>query len=398
MTGRAEDPGFLHGTDHSGIDRLAATVVTDVQHYWTTAFPETFGEPWQELDGGFFSVDTTSPGSAPPCSTSTSTVEGNAYYCASVDAIAWDRTALLPVLRERYGETAVAIVLAHEIGHAVQQRSGTDRGKPARIEASADCHAGAFTRWVADGNSARLHITEPQLDDALRALIVFRDPITSGQSATDAHGTAFDRVTAFQDGYRHGPGTCSDVAAANPRPTGDETERAQLDAAHDIDSYFAEIVERVGGHWQTPGIDPSSTTCPARPVAYCARPPAITVDRGRLAETNYDIGDQAGPTLLASRFALAALADLNQPTIGPTAGERATCLTGSYTASRAGSLSPGDLDETISVLLSSDQASRDGEGANELSGFDRVTAFRAGYGGGHRACGIPTPTAPGHPA
>lgn len=391
---RAEKPDFVHGTDHSGIDQLAATVVTDVQQYWAGAFPAHFDGPWHDLDGGFFSVDTTRPGDPPPpCSSSTSSIEGNAYYCATVDAIAWDRTALLPVLREHYGETAVALVLAHELGHAVQQRAGTDVGgpldDPARVEAAADCYAGSYLRWVADGRSERLRTNQAQLDNALRGLLVFRDPLTTGET-TDAHGTAFDRITAFQDGYQHGPATCSNVTPAAPRPADDGTDRDALDATRPLGEFFTDLVARRGGRWQPPGIDTSTEACAAHPVAYCPRTTTIAADRTELAELDHDIGDQVGPTLLASRYALAALHELGHPITGPAAGERATCLTGAYTGSldQRSDLSAGDVDEAVETLLIGDRTSRDADGTSTLSGFDRVTAFRTGFDGGADACGV----------
>src|SRR5690625_208250 len=187
---RPDDPSFVQRTNGSGIDRIAATIVTDVQQYWGGTFPEVFDSPWRDVDGGFHSVDTTSPGDAPPCSADPRQVEGNAYYCQTVDAIVWDRAALLPVLREHYGETAVAAVLAHEFGHAVQQRAGQSDRDPLKLETMTDCYAGSYLRWVNDGHSQRLRVDKSNLGDALRALVVFRDPTSTGIPA-NPHGTAF---------------------------------------------------------------------------------------------------------------------------------------------------------------------------------------------------------------
>ena len=44
------DPAFVHGTDHSQVDRIAATVVTDLQQYWAETFPRAFQQPWRDLD------------------------------------------------------------------------------------------------------------------------------------------------------------------------------------------------------------------------------------------------------------------------------------------------------------------------------------------------------------
>ncbi|MEB3368342.1 neutral zinc metallopeptidase [Saccharopolyspora mangrovi] len=370
------DPAFVHGTDRGGTDRLAATVVTDVQAYWAQAYPAAFGGPWRDLDGGFFSVDTgNATGTAPPCASSPQEVEGNAYYCQSVDAIAWDRAALLPVLREHYGDTAVAVVLAHEIGHAVQQRAGLAEGEPLRLESMADCYAGSFLRWVSDGHAPHLRTTPDRLDDGLRAITVFRDPV-----GTSGHGTAFDRVTAFQHGFTGGPRGCTQVSESHVAEPVDDDRNAPLTSVLDttaIDDYFRTAVTEQGGRWVPPS---RSTGCPGAsgPVGYCPAPPTVTADPAALARTHDDIGDQAVTTLLASRYALAALTELgHRPT-----GSAITCLTGSFTADQP-NLSPGDLDEAVQVVLESDAVSRGGE---PMSGSDRIAAFRDGLRSGAGGC------------
>ncbi|WP_033401935.1 neutral zinc metallopeptidase, partial [Actinopolyspora mortivallis] len=207
----AVDPSFVFGTDSSPVDELAATVVTDVGRYWERTMPRVFGREWTELDGGFFSVDTVDPtNSSPPCAEEVTELSGNAYYCVAVDAVVWDRAALLPVLRAHYGQSAVVLVLAHELGHAVQQR--LDESPPARtdpvfVETTADCFAGSYFRWVVDGGSARLVMDDGDVEDALRALRAFAD--LPEQHGSDPHGDARDRSRAFRRGYAAGPGACA---------------------------------------------------------------------------------------------------------------------------------------------------------------------------------------------
>ena len=343
------DPAFVHGTDGRDADRLAAAVVTDVQEFWAQQFPRTFARPWRPLDGGFYSVDTNDPrAKPPPCSGDVKDVEGNAYYCMTVDAVAWDRAALLPVLREKYGDAAVSVALAHELGHAVQQRAGTKSDDQARTEAGADCYAGAFLRWAADGKAEHVRVGPGELDGAMRALIVFRDPI-SADKPTDPHGNAFDRVSAFQDGYRDGTGRCAQpTTLAATAPEEPNRPLPELLNAQDVNAYFADLVSRRGGRWT---------------------PPALPADRGALDALNYDIGDQAVVTQLASRSAESALDALRLPR------DQAVCLTGAYT--RSAPLSPGDLDEAVEYLLTSSP-----------DAFDRFAAFRTGAFGGPGACGV----------
>lgn len=380
------DPAFVHGTDHGDVDRLAATVVTDVQDYWARQYPEVFGTPWRNLDGGFFSVDTNGEGTAPPCSAAVSDLEGNAYYCATVDAIAWDRTALLPVLREHYGDASVVVVLAHELGHAVQQRAriGAD-ADPVRLEAMADCFSGAYVRSVTDGRSERLRINAEQLDRALRAIILFRDPVSTNN--TEAHGSAFERVTAFQDGYANGPRRCTDITETPLAALPPDGPNLPLNDALRTDSISAYFGGLVGERWVPPVIRPEQS-CPEAigAAGYCPSPPTIVLNSRAIADAHAKIGDQAVTTLLAAKFALTANAELGRPTTGPAASRQITCLTGAYTAAQPG-LAQGDLDEAVTVLLESDDIASDAQGANPLTGFDRITAFRTGALGGAAACG-----------
>lgn len=372
------DPSFVHGTDHGDTDRLAATVVSDAQDYWSKAYPATFDRPWKDLDGGFFSVDTGDTGSSPPCASTVSEVEGNAYYCRSVDAIAWDRTALLPVLREHYGDAAVAVVLSHELGHAVQQRADLAQGQPLRLEAMADCFAGSFLRWVSDGHAPHLRASPDQLDEALRAITVFRDPVGS----TGAHGTAFDRLSAFQTGFAGGPGECPAVPTADVAEPVEQDPNVPLDEAignTTAEQYFGELVTERGGRWTPPRLG----DCPneRKPVAYCGAPPRVSIDRAALGTIRDETGDQAVTTLVASRYAAAALAQLEKP----VTGEAISCLTGAYTAARP-ALSPGDLDEAVQIVLSSEALARDERGHGSINGSDRIAAFRSGALDGSEAC------------
>src|ERR1044072_1440 len=186
--------------------------------------------------------------------------------------MAWDRAALLPVLKERFGEAAVMLVLAHEMGHAVQRRGGLavnkqqaepDKSPTILIEAQADCYAGSFVRWVADDNATYLHVAKDRLDPALESLITFRDPSGTEQTDEGAHGDAFDRVSAFQDGYDDGTKLCSEMSVdiRTFTQTGfiDQTDAAnngnlQFDTMLEtitpqLNEYFNTLVTKRGQKW-----------------------------------------------------------------------------------------------------------------------------------------------------
>ncbi|MEU5693682.1 neutral zinc metallopeptidase [Actinosynnema sp. NPDC020468] len=417
------DTGFIKGSDGGPIDRLAGTAITDVDGFWEQAFPDTFGKPWTKLSGGIYSVDTSDPSAKPPpCTEKASDVEGNAFYCPSADAIAWDRAALLPVLKDQFGDAAVVIVLAHEMGHAVQRRMGitpeAERRNPEKYptiltEAMADCFAGTFVKWVNDGKSEHLDIGSDTLDAALGALVTFRDPVGTSAADKSAHGNAFDRVSAFQDGYQRGTKFCADMTVQN-RPftqqaftSVDDRDRGGnlpfdemlTSITPDVDKYYKTLVTTAGKTWP----DPKTKTTDGEPdcsgdqgpVAYCPADKSIEVDvAGDLPQLHAKIGDYATGVLLASRYGMAALAVLGKKTEGEDASANALCLAGAYTREvftrKDGfGLSPGDLDEAVKVLLAYDYAARDATGGGSVGpGFKRVEVFRSGVFDGTKACGL----------
>jgi predicted metalloprotease len=414
-------PTFVKGTDHGTTDVIAASTISDVQAFWKQHFPDVFGKPWHDLTGGVYSVDTaSSKGAAPPCTEQASDVEGNAFYCPSKDSVAWDRSALLPVLREEFGDAAVVVVLAHEMGHSVQARTSPtadlarrdpDRYPTILIETMADCYSGAFVRSVVDGKAAHLRITSAQLDKAIGALATFRDPVGTSSAEDGAHGDAFDRVSAFQDGYQQGPKLCAGMSVANRQFT-QRTFTSLTDKARggnvplpdlvkamepDLNAYFGGLA---GSRWSAPKLTQSDgpVSCSAGgdqgPVAFCPDTRAVLLSaKGTISVLVSSIGDYAAGTLLATRYALAALSALGRPTDSPTAGQSAICLAGAYTASAPSRnktlrLSPGDLDKSVGVLLSYDYGSRNTAGTAIPTGFARVLAFRAGFTGGAKSCGV----------
>ncbi|MFE9745472.1 neutral zinc metallopeptidase [Saccharothrix saharensis] len=417
------DPGFIRGTDGGPIDQLAATAVTDIDTFWQEAFPDAFDKPWEPIEGGIYSVDTSDPSAKPPpCTEKASDVEGNAFYCPSADAIAWDRAALLPVLKDRFGDAAVVIVLAHEMGHAVQNRMGitpeAERREPQRFptiltEAMADCFAGAFIKWVNDGKSEHLDIGSDTLDSALGALITFRDPVGTSPSDRSAHGNAFDRVSAFQDGYQQGTEFCGAMSIDNrvftqqaftsvdDRDRGGNLPFDEMleNVTPDLNLYYKALVEQAGKKWTDPKATPTEEEpdCSGDqgPVAYCPADKSVEFEvEADLPELHAEIGDYATGVLLASRYGMAAMAAVGVDLDGERAAAGALCLAGAYTREvftrqQGFGLSPGDLDEAVQVLLAYDYAARDATGSTALEpGFKRVEVFRGGVFEGTKACGL----------
>ncbi|WP_433275478.1 neutral zinc metallopeptidase [Pseudonocardia xinjiangensis] len=396
-------------------DGVATAATGAIQDVWRGAFPAAFGRPWNDIRT-FAPVRTGHPAtSRPPCVERVADLVGQAFYCPTADAVVWDADTLLPDLHRRFGSAGVMVALAHEVGHAVQSRLGIDAaqaGDPGRypavlLETMADCYAGVVFAELAERPVAGLAVDPKARDAALLALVGFRDPLGVLPGNDSAHGNAFDRVSAFQDGFRDGAARCSGMTVDNrsftQRRFGSAADQARggdlplpvlLEALQqDADQWFGAL----SPGWRVPPIGGAS--CPAHvpvtqgPVRFCAADGVLSIDQGALDTLHREVGDYAGATLLASRYGIALLAALGAGTEGPAAGAAAVCLAGAYTGALVEpdggfTLSPGDLDEAVQVLLTHDWAARDSAGGVDTteSGFDRVSRFRDGLLGGPHGC------------
>jgi hypothetical protein len=349
-------------------------------------------------------------------------------YCPAGNLVAWDRIGLLPRLASAYGTAAVLVALAHEIGHAVQDRLNIDPALRARepdrfptilLEGMADCFAGAVVHAAVDHRVPKVALSAADVDRALRALLSFRDPVGLAVGAT-AHGDAFDRMSAFVDGYQAGPMNCATMTVVNRL----FTQRAYSSLAEavqggelplsgllrrlgpDVDAWFGALVAARGHTWRpSPPPTLAAVAPPPRcagvpgrqgPAGYCAATGSVTVSANELRRV-HQLGDYAAGEVLTSRYALAALGALGQPVHGAQAGRTAVCLTGAYTRAlldrpRGDSfgLSPGDIDEAVEELLDQDFAARDATGTppgGDL-GLERVSQFRTGVLNGPTGCGV----------
>jgi len=120
------------------------------------------------------------------------------------------------------GNFAQAYVIAHEVGHHVQnllgaqglRRPGEDRNHTSvRLELQADCLAGVW------GHTARasLAITDGDLRDALNAAHNIGDDALGHQNAaTFTHGSSQQRMRWFKRGFDSGDARRCDTFAAPP--------------------------------------------------------------------------------------------------------------------------------------------------------------------------------------
>lgn len=173
--------------------------IEDIQAFWTTKMPKVFGQEFEPIPNDkIFAYSQNNP--PPACGTgqqpSADDLVGNAFYCSEGGFIAFDDENLFPKLYKNFGSYAVAMVLAHEWGHAVQDQMGISGGNVPTVylEQQADCFAGAWTKWVDDGDSPNLSLSPGSLDAALGGMLEFRDEPGTNPNDPAAHGSGFDRV------------------------------------------------------------------------------------------------------------------------------------------------------------------------------------------------------------
>lgn len=415
ITGAGDDP----------IDQLARNALADLNTFWDQAYPEYFGEEFTPLSGGYFSVDSENPddGAYPETGIgcqeapeSPDSVAGNAYYDFACDLIAWDR-AMLEELATDYGRFSAAVVMAHEFGHAMQGRFGfAASGRSIQDETQADCLAGAWTAWVAAGDGEHVALRTPELDEVVRGFLLLRDDVGSDPEDTQAHGSYFDRVSAFYEGFDGGLGLCRDDFGVDRLFTAAAFEEED-DYLNQGNAAFDQIVEWVGatlpefwsevfpatfGNEFTPpdieGFEGSAPECDGladRDLGYCPAESTVYVDETDLATPAYtDIGDFALTTALALPYSLAVRDQAGLSVDDGAATRSAVCLTGWYEAQwYAGGfadsidavISPGDIDEAVQFLLT--YGVDDEVFPNvDASGFELVGAFRTGFIEGGDAC------------
>lgn len=205
------------GDSGGAFDQTVKNALSDVISFWTKQFPSvSHGKPLPPLKGKLYSVDGAHPSALAKQNGCISragadAIVDNAFYCEIDDSIAWDRNAqhLVPVLGDEYGQLLVAMVFAHEFGHAIQQRLGLFNQNVPQIvhESQADCAAGAFTATVVANRAPHVRATPANLDRALVGYLAVRDDTPIDQRDI-SHGDGFDRIAAVADGFQHGVTEC----------------------------------------------------------------------------------------------------------------------------------------------------------------------------------------------
>jgi predicted metalloprotease len=158
--GAPEPSGTVEDTNGGDIDHLALLSINDIEEFWRYTYPGAFPDqsfvPVKNLE----SYDSTDPTGQAACGGKTYRLV-NAFFAYRCNLIAWDRGVLLPTAKKFFGDMAVTGLLAHEYGHAIQRMANLVSGRdPALVlEQQADCFAGTYLRWVAEGHSRRFTIS-----------------------------------------------------------------------------------------------------------------------------------------------------------------------------------------------------------------------------------------------
>jgi uncharacterized protein len=213
----AQDEAAPRGAPADEGGAFVSAVLADTEDTWTSVFQQSFGKDYDEPELVLFSDAVKSQ-----CGVAGSAV--GPFYCPLDERVYID-LAFYRDLKERFaapGDFAQAYVIAHEVGHHVQElmgisdqvRSRQQRGGrtaanalSVRLELQADCFAGL---WAHHAQRVRQVLDPGDVEEALRAAAAIGDDRiqrqTQGQVVPESftHGTSEQRMTWFRRGFENG--------------------------------------------------------------------------------------------------------------------------------------------------------------------------------------------------
>ena len=406
-------------------DDFLQASVADIQDYWRQTFAQLYGAEFPELQGGIWA---SYPDRAEQLPTGCGAdpdeqyvAQGNAFYCGNGDYMAYDDFELIPKIATLYGDSAVGVVFAHEFGHAIQARVNAIPDDPVVYrEQQADCFAGAWSAHLARGESPRLQFSDQDVKNGLLAMVLVKDGVLGADVFSGrAHGTAFDRVGAFQTGFIGGASACKAMETTPPvllnlQFSNEEDYSQQGNEAYDqigpdVEAsltYFWTKIAQLPNGFDPPtvssyphdgpfpscdGVEDSSYPFNA---IYCPSTNEILVDEDYVRTLYNKVGDFAVGYILSNAWSDGVQTQIDSGLTGEPRILANDCLTGFWTHSLVPTettpadqplvVSPGDLDEAVStaLLIGDSSFGTDAMG----SAFEKIDAFRAGVLGGLTEC------------
>ena len=417
-------------------DLFLVDTIADLEDFWSLNYPKFYDSDYVPLEGGIHPHFPDNPADLPVGCEFTgdyTEVEDNAFYCEDGDFIVYDDDLLFPSFADEFGIASIGLILAHEWGHVIQsslRADNLDRFVNTTLELQADCFVGAWVADVQQNGVKGRRFSDADLTSSLLGLVQLGDMPGDSPDDPAAHGSAFDRVSAFQDGFYGGLGPCVDYEVNEPIPLqfGFSFEEYQRESPGDF-PFDREMFELMAGDltyywqtslgaldgWRTPTLElaESSDVPPAcgstdaeqvtLGVYVCPDTAEITVDAD-VARSVYDEipGDFAVGYLIGVGYADLVLSILGADITGEDRRLMDDCLAGVWagdilpTAENLAevvpenvsriSLSAGDLDEAIrmAIFLGDETTDTDMMG----TAFDKVDAFRQGVLYGPTGCGL----------
>jgi predicted metalloprotease len=405
-------------------DGFLATAIEDIEAFWTSRFPEVSGgAAYPGLQGGVYPM-WPEVGDVPGCGerlTSYREVRENAFYCTDGDFIAYDDAGLFPELAEHFDDLVIGVVMAHEWGHHIQALQRYQL-QPVIYELQADCFAGSWVEHLVADDGAFLAVDDNQLHDVLSGVIAFRDDPGTPSTVQGAHGSAFDRVSAFQDGLEGGVAACDGYASDAPPtlaltfisqldldrggdfpydqlvrydPSNDDAADGEVSLPETLDVVWSELLAEEGAPNEPLGPTLTADDECAQGdsasigggVEYCAEPGEVVVDEETTRQLHDEFGDFTVGLLFAEAWAEAGQRALGLDVVGADAEEQRDCYSGVFVATifpeqvnevfpdgAPFRISPGDLDEAVQMLL----FLTEGQEASAARALERLNSFRAG--------------------
>ena len=414
-------------------DDFLLAVMTDLNIWWTEQFPLIYGEAFAPLEGDVYAAYPERPDDIPGCGTPRTTydevAEYVAFYCGVGDFIVYDDgdTGLLAGLAREYGAATIGTVLAHEFAHAIQLRNGgLDQALPTiSTEQQADCFAGAWTGRAARGEASTIQFSDGDVRAGLIAMTKVADPVGIDQFVPGGHGSAFDRVGAFQVGFNDGPGRCAELLddplplVPNEFTTSDFESGGNAAFGYGENDLVGFLPEDLNRYWDEEldiaGLDRLSVVVVRstddvacddlrgdldQGTAWCASTNEVLFNEPVALDLYRALGDFSVGYALGTAWSEAVQEALGSDLTGEARALLNDCLTGGWVktvtpidfalpqprlATRDSvSISAGDLDEAIQTVLRFGDAGVD----DNVSGnaFEKINSFRTGVLEGTDAC------------